>query len=212
MLKIIEILKNFVPLWQNGEDMKKTIGTTIGILAVLILFVMPLYSCNKSSENTNSSSDSGLKAKGVIEAPDFSVLDSSGESVNLSDFVGKPVVLNFWASWCPPCKNEMPHFNEAFNEYKDDVVFLMVNLTDGSRETKSTAEKYLKSNGYEFTVFFDTEQSAAYAFSVSSIPATYFINREGQVVKFENRYGLEVAGFQGAVDKKSLIDGIGLIK
>ena len=118
-------------------------------------------------------------------APDFAVLDKDGNTVKLSDFRGKPVVINFWATWCPPCKQELPDFNKAAETYKDDVVFLMVNLTDGQRDTVNVVKAFVADNGYTFPVYFDTSYSAANAYSISSIPATYFINAKGEVVSYK---------------------------
>ena len=81
----------------------------------------------------------------TVKAPDFTVLDASGNEVHLSDFVGKPVVLNFWASWCPPCKSEMPDFEAVYQACGNDVQFLMVNLTDGNQETLTSAKAYIDS-------------------------------------------------------------------
>ena len=117
-------------------------------------------------------------------APDFTVTDKDGNEVKLSDFFGKPIVLNFWASWCGPCKYEMPDFEEAYKELGEDVVFLMVNLTDGYSETVTSAKSFLEEAGYTFPVYFDTEYSAAIAYSVRSIPATYFLDADGVLVAY----------------------------
>lgn len=134
-------------------------------------------------------------------APDFTVTDREGNSVRLSDFVGKPVILNFWASWCGPCKSEMPDFDAAYAEYGDEIHFVMVNLTDGFRETTDTAQKFIDEQGYQFPIYFDTESSGAIAYSVTTIPATYFIDADGK----------PVAQGRGALDGETLQKGIQMI-
>ena len=124
-------------------------------------------------------------AKLVNYAPDFEVLDNDGNTVRLSDFRGKPVVLNFWATWCQPCKAELPDFDRSAATYGDEVTFLMVNLTDGGRDTVSGVREFVAANGYTFPVYFDTRYSAANAYRVSSIPTTYFINAEGEIVSYK---------------------------
>ncbi|WP_294511121.1 TlpA disulfide reductase family protein [uncultured Intestinimonas sp.] len=136
-----------------------------------------------------------------VEAPDFTVEDADGEEVRLSDYVGKPIVLNFWASWCSPCKSEMPEFNEAWEELDGEVQFLMVNMTDGARETVDTAKEYVEGQGFSFPVFFDTGSEAAMAYGAYSLPTTYFIDAEGYVV----------ARAVGAIDGDTLQKGLDLI-
>ena len=111
-------------------------------------------------------------------APDFTVYDVEGNPVSLSDFFGRPIVLNFWASWCGPCKMELPDFQTVYDEVGGDVQFLMINLTDGSRETVETASAYLKEQGYTLPAYYDTQLSAAMAYGVSAIPCTYFIDAQ----------------------------------
>lgn len=88
-------------------------------------------------------------------APDFPVLDADGNTVRLSDMFGKPVVINFWATWCPPCKRELPDFDRLCREYGDRVVFMMVNLTDGRRDTVDGTKKFVSEKGYTFPVYFE---------------------------------------------------------
>lgn len=80
-------------------------------------------------------------------APDFPVLDADGNIVRLSDMFGKPVVINFWATWCPPCKRELPDFYRLCREYGDRVVFMMVNLTDGRRDTVDGTKNLFRRKG-----------------------------------------------------------------
>ncbi len=134
-------------------------------------------------------------------APEFTVLDYNGNQVKLSDFKGKPVVMNFWATWCFFCKEEMPDFNKAFKEYPD-VEFLMINATDGYRETIDSAKKYIEDENFDFNVYFDTELEAVNAYYVNSFPTTFFIDENGNLVTYAN----------GMLDYDSLEKGIELIR
>ena len=118
--------------------------------------------------------------------------------MHLSDLAGKPVVLNFWASWCPPCKSEMPEFDSVYQEMGEEVCFMMVNLTDGDRETRASAMKFIEAQGYEFPVYLDTKQDAVVTYGVTSIPTTYFIDKDGFIA----------ARAVGAIDKETLLEGI----
>lgn len=115
-------------------------------------------------------------------APNFTVVDVNGYDTELSEFAGKPVVLNFWASWCTPCKTEMPDFEEAYKKYKDDVEFMMVDLVDGMYETFETGKNFIKNSGYTFSVYFDVYQNAADNYDTSVTPRTVFINANGEIV------------------------------
>lgn len=117
-------------------------------------------------------------------APDFTVYDLEGNPVKLSDMEGKPVVVNFWASWCPPCKAEMPDFEDMYKKYGDRVVFMMVNMTDGMQETREQGLKHIQDNGYTFPVYFDLDMDAAYTYYVTTLPQTFFITADGDLYTY----------------------------
>ena len=165
------------------------------VLGMILLLVVGTVACGKAEENaTEEGQETNL-------APDFTVYDMEGNAVSLSDFRGKPVVLNFWASWCGPCRSEMPDFQKIYEEYKEDVVFLMVNLTDGSQETVETVTSFIEKSGYTFPVYVDTDLDAARAYSVNSVPRTYFINAEGK----------SVAKAKTAINEEVILKGLNMI-
>ena len=150
-----------------------------------------------SSETTSEES----AAHEPVLAPDFTVYDRDGNEVQLSDYTGKPIVLNFWASWCGPCQMEMPDFHEKYLELGQDVHFLMVNMTDGSRETVDSASAFVDKNAYNFPVFYDTAVDAAMTYGVRSLPTTYFINAKGHAI----------AQATGSINAETLQRGIDMI-
>lgn len=115
-------------------------------------------------------------------APDFTVTDGGGNRVSTADLSGKPAILNFWATWCPPCRSELPAFDKLYRQYGNEVSFMMIDLTDGYRETVEGVKKFMSENGYTFPVYYDTEGSAAEAYNVSSIPFTVAVGRNGNIV------------------------------
>lgn len=151
-----------------------------------------------ATENTETSSEEAQK----ITAPDFTVYDADGNEVLLSEYFGKPIVLNFWASWCSPCRMEMPDFHEKYLEIGEDVQFLMINMTDGSRETVEIASEFVEEQGYTFPVFYDTKSDAAMTYGAYSLPTTFFIDADGYVI----------AQASGAIDGTTLQRGIDMIR
>jgi len=154
---------------------------------------------NTTTEISGETNDSQENKK--TSAPDFTVLDYNGNEVNLSDFKGKPVVINFWATWCYYCKEEMPDFNSAYEKYPD-VEFLMINATDGYQETIESAKAYYEDEGYNFNIYFDTEMDAVNTYGITGFPTTIFVDAEGNIV----------TGASGMLDLETLEKGIGLLK
>lgn len=191
--------------------MNKKLGWFLGLLALVLLIGGAAVLYNRMSAEAapppvaaapTETETTEEEAVEPVAAPDFTALDSEGNSVQLSDYLGTPVILNFWASWCSPCKSEMPDFDAAYQQYGDEIQFMMVNMTDGGQETLESAKDFIAESGYSFPVFFDTEYSAAMAYGVSSIPATYFVNAEGNLVA----YGI------GPLDLEALETGIGMLQ
>lgn len=133
-------------------------------------------------------------------APDFTVLTMDGQEASLSDYFGRPIVINFWATWCHYCVTEMPAFEEAYRAHPE-VQFLMINVTDGMQETEATARAYLAEKGYTFPVFFDKKLDAYMTYAPPGLPFTLFLNAEGQLVTYAS----------GAINYALLEKGIGMI-
>ena len=134
-------------------------------------------------------------------APDFTVYDLEGNAHKLSNFQGKPVLLNFWASWCGPCQMEMPDFQKFYESHGDKEHFVIVNLTDGQQETVESASAFIAEKGYTFPVYYDTDIDAAMKYGVSAVPVSYFIDAEGRFV----------AWAQGALTADMLQQGMDMV-
>ena len=149
---------------------------------------------NNSTQNNVSTSSNDKKEESTeeeekkIPAPDFTLYDQYGNKHSLSDYKGKTIFLNFWATWCPPCKKEMPDIEEIYKEYnenKEDVIILGVASPDTPREgSKEEIVDFLEENGYTFPVVFGEKDSMLYKYSISSFPSTFIIDEEGYVKQY----------------------------
>ncbi|MBQ3889683.1 MAG: TlpA family protein disulfide reductase [Clostridia bacterium] len=157
--------------------MKKTV--LLIVLLVLVLGAAGVIYGSLSGKFAPDEPVSGAhSAPSVKTTADFTVTDVSGREVKLSDNFGKPVVVNFWATWCPPCRNELPDFNALAAEYGDRVVFLMVNCTD-QESGVAAVNKFISDEGYTFPLYYDGNGSASRTYGVTGIPTTLFIAPDG---------------------------------
>ena len=142
---------------------------------------------------------SGTGCAKEYEAPNFTVLDSELREARLYDYIGSPIVINFWATWCYYCKIEMPEFNDAAEKY-GDVIFMMINYTDGESDTVEKAGEFIADEGYTFPVYYDTTLAAADAYGVSAFPTTVFIDASGKVA-YTREGAMSAATLEGYIER-----------
>jgi len=146
----------------------KIIRIVCGILAGVLFAVM--IAATACSDGTASGTGIGDKA------PDFELKDMDGTQHSLSDQKGSPVLLNFWATWCGPCRSEMPHLEDISKEWKDDgLVFFAVNMA----ESAPGVQEYLDYFGFTMPVLLDTARTVATSYNIAAVPTTYFIDKDG---------------------------------
>ncbi len=124
-------------------------------------------------------------AEEAPKMPDIPLFTLSGEETSFDTVrQGKPAIINYFASWCPPCKQELPHFQAAYDTYGDEISFIFLNAMDGERETLETLTKFMEEFPFTGPVYTD-EGLFAYIFQTTSLPTTVFFNADGSI---ENGY------------------------
>ncbi len=112
-------------------------------------------------------------------APELNLEDGAGNALSVTDFRGRIVVLNFWASWCPPCKAEMPALQALQHQYPDELVVLGIHMT--SQDSLAAGKKFIADEGLTFAMGFDLQGSAARQYQIRSLPTTFFIDAQGEI-------------------------------
>ena len=181
---------------------KQALKTVLYVAAFAILIAGTYFAYNALT-SARGADNLGMTGGNIGDPSyDLTLTDYDGNEVKLSDLKGKPVVLNFWASWCTPCRSEMPHFEKIYGEMREDVHFVMVNCTDGESETVKTVKAFIEKKGYSFPVYFDTKNQSYLKYGASSIPMTFFIDAEGNIKLYA----------KGAISESNLRNAIEEIK
>ena len=172
-----------------------------GVRAIYVKDKAPIENQQQNQENNN---DENAEAQKRVKSIDFTLTDQYGNEHTLSDYEGKTVFLNFWATWCPPCRQEMPHIEDIYKEYglnKEDVVILGVASPNlGKEGDEEHIKDFLKEEGYTFPVVMDYDGEFVYQYGITAFPSTFIIDKEGYVTQY----------VPGAMDKdtmKYLIEG-----
>ena len=172
----------------------KKLFMVLAIISLLVLAAGCPAGDSPSSKETDSDGAGNIPVGIEIgnRAPDFQLQTRDGQTVSLSSLRGQPVLLNFWATWCGPCRAEMPYLEQAWQAHKQDgLVLLAVNL----RESSSEVSQFVQYYGYTFSVLLDSG-GVADSYGIQYIPTTYFIDSSGiirdvAVGSFPSRSALE---------------------
>lgn len=174
---------------------KKTIGYIITALIIgTLIFIMIQNTLEKkdsaetpvtqvTQEDALQGEEEGLEQ--YSPAPDFTLETLAGETVTLSELKGKKVILNFWATWCPPCKAEMPHMESFYSKLteEDQVELIAVNVTESEKIGISEVEKFVNSYELSFPIPLDKTAEVTQKYGVFSMPTTFMIDTQGRIAQ-----------------------------
>lgn len=164
---------------------KKTILLVISLIVVLIIASAAYNSLSKDNQpdlKELKQSTQSVEQKEKVMLPDFTLVDMNGNEVSSSDLLGKPTIINFWATWCGYCMEEMPDFQTAYETYGDKINFVMIDAVDGVQETEQKGRAYVEENAYTFPVYFDTKREGVISCGVTGFPSTLFVAADGEVL------------------------------
>lgn len=150
----------------------------VGLLLIGFLTLALLTGCNDREGAGPTQVQGGLIGQ---QAPDFTLTDMQGEEVSLAQFRGQVVILNFWATWCPPCREEMPSMEKLYQKTRDQgLVLLAVNVEENGRQA---VRQFLEKTPYSFPILLDDERTVQQAYGVFRFPESFIIDRNGVVVE-----------------------------
>lgn len=151
------------------------------IVLVSAAIVAVFAAVNATNSGRVSKVGEGPSSAGFKKAPDFTLSDINGKKTNLSDYKGKVVILDFWATWCPPCKAEIPHFIALYNEYREEGLEIIGVTLDHNAE--EVARTFAEQNGINYTVLLGNRSVSDLYGGIMSIPTTFVIDRDGLIRK-----------------------------
>jgi len=159
---------------RKAARQQRTLGLALAAGGLLVLLAIFLVAIRPSE-----TSQAALKPLRIGQpASNFSLTDLSGKAVKLSDYAGHPVLINAWATWCPPCRAEMPLLHEFYQQHQDEgFVILAVNAGEDS----APVQRFISQNGYTFPVLLDANSDTLMRLGVNSFPTSIFIGRDGVV-------------------------------
>ena len=168
--------------------MKKVSKAILFAIALVLVLAFVWTGCGGPTQSQNE----------AIQAPDFKLSLLNGGETSLSDFSGKPVMLNFWATWCPPCREEMPYLQQIHEQRSADVVVLTVNMA----ENPGDVEEFIREFGLSFPVLLDSNGDVAQQYGVRAIPTTFFIDKSGIL------QGVKIGAFRNIAEIESELEKI----
>ncbi|MBT3934865.1 MAG: TlpA family protein disulfide reductase [Bacteroidetes bacterium] len=164
--------------FRSGEKMNKK-QVMIFISGILFLGVFGLIAQNKITDNQRKAIEE--LTGNINQAPDFTLMDINDEEITLSDLKGKVVIVNFWATWCGPCRIEIPEFNNLVKKHKDELVILGISISD----TKKALKNFAKSFNVDYPLLYgssrDIEKVSRDYGGIYSVPMTFLIDKTGEI-------------------------------
>lgn len=158
-------------------EKKNIVITIVLILAIIGLFVGAYYLISNNGYVSEIDRQISKETESTT-ATEFTLKDLDGNNISLSEYKGKKIFINIWATWCGPCKKEMPYIDEIYKEYPE-IQILMVN----SLESKESVQEYIDTYGYSFKVLLDLEEVVTKAYKAYAYPTSILINEDGNIIK-----------------------------
>jgi peroxiredoxin len=173
----------------SGHSKSRSYRLALGTLALVLVTFVVIQGCANNAPHSGRDTGTGAQAIELEPAPevghpapDFTLKDLDGNVVRLNDFRGKVVFINFWATWCPPCRAEMPEIEALHQEYKDKgVIVIGVDIS----EPESTVRQYIQQGGFSWIIVLDSTAKVARDYQIVAIPTSYFLDKEG-IIKAVN--------------------------